>query len=211
MTVKENPVWPSQTVMAAVKELICQKGCVRSTTIATHTGLTPRQVADACAKLVEHGYLSRDRYADCSVKPGCFKITALGIAALEEGKKFTSGPKGPTGKPKPRPDGLRDRAWRLLRIRRKASAPELVGLLLNADDTTETTARALNNLNKYLRMLQLAGYLTEMRREAPTSLTSNGAKRYLLTRDTGPLPPIPQAAGKTVFDQNEGKQYDVKR
>lgn len=211
MSVKESPVWTSQAVMSAVKELVCSKGCVRSITIAKHTGLATRQVNAACAKLVEHGYLKRDLYADCSVKPGCYKLTALGTAALEEGKKFTSGPKGPTGKPKPRPDGLRDRAWRLLRIRRKGSVPELVGLLLNADSQTEDTERAQNNLNKYLRQLYLAGYLTEMRREAPTALTSNGAKRFLLVRDTGPLPPIPQPAAKTVFDQNEGKQYDVKR
>lgn len=211
MGVNESFVWVSQTVLEAVKSVVCPSGCVKHAAIVKHTGLTARQVANACAKLVEHGYLKRDTYADCSVKPGCYKITKIGTAALEEGKKVTSGPKGPTGKPKPRPDGLRDRAWRVLRIRRKASVPELVGLLLNADSPEDQIKRAHDNLSKYLRQLLLAGYLTEMRREAPTTLTSNGAKRFLLVRDTGPLPPIPQIAAKTVFDQNEGKQYDVKR
>lgn len=71
-------------------------------------------------------------------------------------------------------------------------------------------SRAQNNLHKYLRALLRAGYLAEMRREAPQSPTSNGVKRFLLTRDTGPLPPLLQSQDK-VFDQNEGKHYDVVR
>lgn len=211
MGVNESFVWTSQTVMAAVKALVCPKGCVKHAAIVKHTGLTAKQVVNACAKLVEHGFLKREAYADNSVKPGCYHITALGLAALDEGTRLASGPKGPTGKPKPRPDGLRDRAWRLLRIRRKASVPELVGLLLDADGDDDAVVRAQNNLSKYLRQLVFAGYLIEMRREAPQSPTSNGAKRFLLVRDTGPLPPIPQPQFKKVFDQNEGKQYDVKR
>lgn len=206
--VNDSFVWTSQTVMEAIKALVCPKGCVKHAAIVKHTGLASRQIANACAKLVEHGYLKRDLYSDTTVKPGCYHLTSLGLAALDEGAKLTSGPKGPTGKPKVRPDGLRDRAWRLLRIRRKASAPELVGLLLDADSNGQESARAQNNLNKYLRMLVRAGYLSEMRREAPTSPTSNGAKRFLLVRDTGPLSPIPQPQFNAVFDQNEGKKYE---
>lgn len=204
-------VWTSQTVMQAVKTLVCPRGCVKHAAIVKHTGLSRRQVAAACFKLVEHGYMQRENYADETVKPGCYKLTALGLAALDEGARLTSGPKGPTGKPKVRTDTLRDRAWRVLRIRRKVSVPELVGLLLDGDSADADVGRAENNLSKYLRNLQRAGYLVEMRREAPQSPTSNGAKRFLLVRDTGPLPPILQMTLYKVFDQNEGKQYDIER
>lgn len=193
--------------MAVVSDLACPNGCVKHSAIVKHTKLTSRQVANACAKLTEHGYLKREVYADDTVKPGCYHITALGRTAFAEGEKFTSGPKGPNSKARPRPDGLRDRAWRLLRIRRKASVPEIVGVLLDAGSDDADIKRAGNNLAKYFRQLMRAGYLTEMRREAPDSLTSNGAKRFLLTRDTGLLPPIPQTSEKRVWDQNEEKHY----
>lgn len=203
--------WISQTVMDAVKQLVCPRGCVKHHAIVKHTGLTGRQVANACAKLVEHGYMVRENYADDTVKPGCYRLTKLGQAALEEGARLTSGPKGPTGQIRPHADSLRDRAWRAMRIRRKGSIPELIGLLLDAGGDEADTKRATNNLQKYFRQLALAGYLMEMRRDAPESLTSNGAKRYLLVRDTGPLAPITQERAGTMYDQNERKAYDVKR
>lgn len=202
--------WTSQTVMQAVKDLVCPQGCVKLPAIVKHTQLTNRQVADACRKLVEHGYLARQLYSDNAVKPGCYKLTKLGQVALDEGARLTSGPKGPTGKPKVRADSLRDRAWRTLRIRRKASVPELAGLLLNAGATQAEIQRAQNNLQHYMRALKRAGYVSEMRRERPESRTSNGAKRYLLVRDTGLRAPVPQAGAK-VYDPNEEKQYDAPR
>jgi hypothetical protein len=201
--------WVSQAVMAAVLELACPKGCVKLAAIVKHTSLKSRQVANACALLTEHGYLKREVYTDDTVKPGCYHLTSLGRTALAEGAKLTSGPKGPNGKVRPRPDGLRDRAWRLLRIRRKASVPEVVGVLLDAGSDGDDIKRAENNLAKYFRQLMRAGYLMEMRREAPQSLTSNGAKRFLLLRDTGELPPIPQIGKKVVYDQNEEKTYEA--
>jgi hypothetical protein len=195
--------------MDAVKALACPQGCVKHADIVKHTKLKGRQVADACSKLVGHGYLERKHYTDSSIKPGCYVLTALGRAAQEEGARLTSGPKGAHGKTKVVPESLRDRAWRVLRIRQKASVPELVGLLLNAGADDDTVKRACNNLNTYLRQLKAAGYLVDMRREAPKSLTSNGAKRFYLARDTGPLCPIPQPKQKKVYDQNEEKQYDA--
>jgi hypothetical protein len=82
---------------------------------------------------------------------------------------------------------------------------------MDAGCDTQSVKRAHNNLQKYFQQLMRAGYLSEMRREAPQSLTSNGAKRFLLVRDTGPLPPIQQGRLGKVFDQNEGKSYDVVR
>lgn len=201
-------IWTSQIVMGAIKALVCPSGCVKHAAISKHTGLTGKQVANACAKLESHGYLVREKYSDATVKPGCYKLTALGQAALEEGAKLTSGPKAAHGKPKIRSDSLRDRAWRTLRIRRKVSVPELVGLLFDAGTDDKTIQRATNNLHKYLRFLFRSEYVAEIRREAPQSLTSNGVKRYFLVRDTGPLPPVPLQLIDKMLDQNENKQYD---
>ncbi len=199
--------WTSQTVMDAIKVGLTQSDClcVKHAAIVKATGLTGRQVADACAKLEKHGYLQRELYSDDTVKPGCYKLTELGLRALDAAR-LTSGPKQAHGKPRACPDSLRDRAWRTLRIRMKASVPELVGLLLDANVDGDAFTRAQNNLHKYIRALLQAGYLTEMRRESPTSPTSNGVKRYMLTRDTGPLPPL--SSPKRVYDQNEKKHYD---
>lgn len=204
-------VWTSQTVMQAIKELACPKGCVKHAAIVRHTGLTGRQVAAACAKLEAHQFLTRETYSDSTVKPGCYHLTDAGRAALEEGSRLTSGPKEAHGKPRIQPNSLRERAWRTLRIRRKASVPELVSLLLDAGSSDTEIRRATNGLQKYLRFLLKAGYVAEMRREAPQSLTSNGAKRFFLTNDTGPLPPVPQISINKVYDQNTGKQHDISK
>lgn len=200
--------WVTQQVMEAIKTVRCPLGCVKHAHIVKHTSLTGRQVANACAKLEKHRYLTRELYSDDTVKPGCYKLTALGLVALAEGAKLTSGPMAPHGKPKIAENSQRERAWRALRIRRKASVPELIGLLFDADCDQDAKGRATNNLQKYLRLLCRAGYVTEMRREAPESLNSNGAKRYFLMRDTGPLPPVPRLALKKMLDQNQNTHYD---
>ncbi|MBC7857983.1 MAG: hypothetical protein H7Z39_04225 [Burkholderiaceae bacterium] len=204
-------IWTAQKVLGVIQVLMspAPRYFVKHGAIMARADLSGRQVAAACTKLVEHGYLKRETYASGKVKPGCYLVTKLGLIAMEDGTTLSSGPQGPTGKPKIRANSLRERAWRVLRIRRKASVPELAGLLLDAGTADVEVERAHNNLSKYLRHLVHAGYLTEMRREAPQSLTSNGAKRFLLVRDTGPLPPVPQPALKKVFDQNEGKQYGI--
>jgi hypothetical protein len=69
---------------------------------------------------------------------------------------------------------------------------------------------AKSNLQKYLQHLKRAGYLAEVKRAAPTSLTSNGEKRYLLIRNTGPLAPILKITKAQVFDQNQQVHYDIR-
>jgi hypothetical protein len=204
-------IWAAQAVMEAVRALVCADGCVKHAAILAHTGLTNRQVANGCAKLELHGYLVRQKYADDIVKPGCYRLTKLGEAALAQGTKLTSGPKGPHVNRQLQTGTMRERAWNIFRIRGKASVPELVDQLLDAGSDDLIVKRAHNNLQKYLINLKRAGYLVEMRREAPTSLTSNGAKRYLLVRSTGPLAPAVQAKMNKVFDQNENKHYDIER
>ncbi len=201
-------VWTSQAVMAALHRLTDSTNQVRLVDVVRESGLTNRQVADACTKLVSHKYLVRLENANGNTKRGCFKLTPDGRLALEAGAKLSSGPKGPHGKPRIVKDTLRDKVWRLLRIRHKLSVSEAVGVLCDADATNDTLIRTANNVQKYLRALRATGYLNDLRREAGTSPNSNGFKRYYLARDTGPLAPVKRNTGR-VYDQNEEREYDI--
>ncbi len=125
-------------------------------------------------------------------------------------EKLTSGPRGPwaiNGRHKVVTGTIRDRVWRMLRIRRKVSVPEVIGLLSDASDSADAYDRMKSNVQKYLRALNRAGYLVPMRKEPGTALTSNGHNRYMLVRDTGPVAPIMRA--REVFDPNEGRSYEL--
>ncbi|MNV18589.1 hypothetical protein D3C71_1094200 [compost metagenome] len=201
-------VWTSQAVMAALHRLVDSTDQLDLADIVRESGLERKQVISACDKLVSHAFLSRQQYSDGKVKPGKFKLTPEGRIALEAGANLKSGPKGPSGKARDTAGSLREKVWRLLRIRQKASVPEVVALLCDGEATTQTVERTTDNVQKYLRALRATGYLVEMRREPGTKPTSNGFKRYLLVRDTGPL--APTRRGKDcVYDPNEEREYDV--
>lgn len=199
-------LWTQQAVMAALHKLVDATDLVSLADVAREAGLDRTQVANACDKLVAHGYLARQLYADGKVKPGRYTLTHDGRIALEAGAKLKSGPKGPHGKPRNTAGSLRDKVWRLLRIRQKASVPEIVGLLCDGDAPVMQIKGVTNNVQKYLRALRLTGYLADMRREAGDKPGSNGHKRYLLVRDTGPTAPTRRAHNR-VYDHNEGREY----
>lgn len=203
-----NHVWTSQAVMAAMHSLVDSTDLVELDGISRVSGLERKQIISACEKLVTHGFLIRQTYSDGKVKPGKFRLTAEGRIALEAGANLKSGPKKPSGKARDTAGSLREKVWRLLRIRQKASVPEVVGLLCDGEATAKTIEATTNNVQKYLRALRATGYLIEMRREPGTKPTSNGFKRYLLVRDTGPL--APTRRGKDcVYDPNEEREYVV--
>ena len=203
-----NHVWTSQAVMAAMHSLVDSTDLVELDGIVRVSGLERKQVINACEKLVTHGFLIRQTYSDGKVKPGKFRLTDEGRIALEAGANLKSGPKKPSGKARDTAGSLREKVWRLLRIRQKASVPEVVGLLCDGEATAKTIEATTNNVQKYLRALRATGYLIEMRREPGSKPTSNGFKRYLLVRDTGPL--APTRRGKDcVYDPNEEREYVV--
>lgn len=109
------------------------------------------------------------------------------------------GPKGPHGKPHVRQGSLRQVAWRAMQIKGKFSLGDLVRNALPEDSTAKDPR---NNLGRYVKALCDVGVLVEMkRRAAPTSLTSNGEKRWLLVRDLGRKAPAMRAQG-VVYDPN---------
>ncbi len=196
--------WTSQAVLDALKEI--EGDVVVLAELVTATGLTARQTADACTTLVAHEILKRVCYANGNVKPGQFEISEAGRLAIANGVTLTSGPREAHGKPRVTSGTTRERIWRLLRIRKRLSVPETVALLSDAgDDTTRLTA----TVQKYLRVLRRAGYLADMRREPGTALTSNGFKRYILVRDSGPAAPTLRRGRNSMYDPNDGVEHEL--
>jgi hypothetical protein len=170
--------------------------CITTEGFVRWTGLSHHAVGKATGGLLLRGYLQRE-------ERGCFTLTEAGKASLLAGEILTSGPQGPhTGKtPKRNQAALRDKAWRALRMMGKATIPDLME---RASLGTERAGQ--NNLHRYLRALGRAGYVRELpRRAAGDALTSNGFKRWMLIRDTGPQAPIFRKTG--IYDRNQDRLY----
>jgi len=98
-------------------------------------------------------------------------------------------------------DPLCERTWRLLRIRKKLSTAEAVGLLCDGKDDAKALRRATGLVSRYLRILCAAEYLRELPSKNPRA-----GKRYVLVRDTGPGAPFVRVRG-ALMDPNEGVHY----
>jgi hypothetical protein len=132
---------------------------------------------------------------------GVHGITEAGTQALAGGAEVVSGPK--KGSCVERYKGsLRAKAWRGLRIRRKAGVDDLLPLVLGASGTKQEEKQARRNLECYLRALTLAGFLTELP-------SRGGPARWVLVRDTGPCAPAWHKAQRTVTDANTGEVHNV--
>lgn len=191
-------IWTAETVLTAIKDCY-HIDCVREEDIADKSGLTAKQVEQACLKLRKHGLLEK-------CEKGCHTITDAGREAMVSGAKLRSGPRKWTA-PKVNKNSLRIRVWRAMRIRGKFSIPELELLVAQGNEKNIT-----NNIGKFVRSLEKAGYLVKLaKREPGTSLTSNGFHRYWLLPDmnTGPKAPVWRVAAKTVFDPNTEKEHPL--
>jgi hypothetical protein len=105
------------------------------------------------------------------------------------------------------PGTLRERVWRALRLRRKASIPDLVMLVAEGGERDIES-----NIGKYLSALGRAGYLQKLPlRERGTALTSNGYIRWWLVQDTGPLAPVWRVKADTVYDPNTETETPLRR
>jgi hypothetical protein len=140
------------------------------------------------------------------VGKGLYRVTKAGRAAHAEGRKVRSGPcRAHTGRRRPRADSLQARLWRALRQVKKATVPDLITLA--ARDTDRDPGSSARH---YIRALAAAGYVALLKsREPGTAPTSNGFKRYLLTRDTGPAAPIWNKDKEVLRDPNTGQRIEV--
>lgn len=201
-------VWTVQAVMKAIASLPNIDGVVAISfaELSKVTGFTSLQIRNACYELKKRAYIDHRLYSDGKVKPGHYVLTELGkhvIAAGLDKTKFKPGPRTPPTHRKGKQGTLRERAWRLLRIKQSASVNELLATLMDADSTMQS---AETNLNRYFVGLLRAGYVVEQKR---TSALKKSDKQYFLTRNSGPLAPILKKTSCQVYDQNQGKHYDI--
>lgn len=193
--------WIAEQLLTALRDLDMRE-CVTEERLVELTGLTPLQVEQAALTLRRNHLLEK-------TGKGCHKLTSAGVEALAAGANVHSGPRGKRQHGKHIVTGtLRIRIWRAIRIRRKFSVPEIIPLVVDGTERGNVTS----NVQKYVRALARADYLIELpKREAGTSLTSNGYKRYLLTdeKDTGLQAPVWRADKDTVFDPNTGNEVAI--
>lgn len=183
--------WTTGKLLAAIGESSPTE-CITEARMAELTGLTAKQVENCCDRLRRHGFITR-------TGKGCHKLTDAGREAWQAGVDLRSGPKGPQESGQRRRDpGLRQRAWNALRLGRKLTIDDVV---MRAAEGEERNA--YDNVRKYVRALIRIGYIAVMpQREAPLNANSNGCRRMLLVKDTGPQAPVWRASRDSVYDPN---------
>lgn len=187
----------SKGAQALVLEfLVNNRLCVTLDELAAAVDRPRKKITAAISRLITDKYVvRRDR--------GCYEATAAGRTAHAKGYK--PGPqRAHTGDAKPRQNTFRQRVWKTLRLRRKASSFDL---LTNAGDGGKATE---DNLHHYLRGLERAGYVQRLARRAPgTAPTSNGYAVWLLLKDTGPLAPIVSVRKAELRDPNTSETVSL--
>ncbi len=163
------------------------------------TGMARGRVGTAMATLMSRGLVR-------SVGRGRYALTAAGRQVVTSGKEIRSGPRGlHTGVRRPAQDTLRARLWRALRLKRKASLPELLTLAARGSERA-----AERNAWMYLRALHSAGYIQKLPSRAPgTHPNSRGHIKWLVIRDTGPRAPIVRRRHREMVDPNTGERFPL--
>ena len=182
--------WLSQQVLASLA--VNAPGGLAREALERVSG---RSLENALLKLRRRGWVALE---ECR-----YRITSAGRAFLDSGKRVTSGPRGPETGRRRYTGTLRERVWRAIRIRRKFSALEIIPLVVKGAEKD-----AESNVGKYLRALTRSGFLAALpSRERGTAPTSNGFKRYLLVRDSGPQAPLWRMGRSTVYDPNTEEEH----
>lgn len=183
--------WTTETILKTIGQASLAE-CVTEARLVELTGLTAKQVENACGNLIRHGFLRR-------TGKGCHKLTVAGGEAILNSASLRSGPKGPqqTGQRRRAP-GLREKVWNVLRMGKKRTLDDIVMLVVEGSERDPRS-----NVRKYIKALVRAGYVSVMpQREAALNPTSNGCLRYVLTDDTGPIAPVMSVARGMVYDRN---------
>jgi predicted transcriptional regulator len=131
---------------------------------------------------------------------GVHQITDKGWQFLAEGREITSGPCGGNTSSRRGPT-LRQRAWRLMRIRDGFSIADLLRTLCDSNEGDPE-----RNLRRYIAALEATGFLTPFRRRG-----EGGDKRWYLRREmnTGPEAPALNTRAKRLTDHNTGKIFGL--
>ena len=164
--------------------------------ISEDTGLSRHQISMAATALITKGLLER-------TEVGCFQLTDEGRAAQACGLQITSGPNGPiSADRKPLINTLRQRAWNVIRMKRKFAIPDLLIAATMGDELM-----AKNNLQRFCRALCRAGVIRQLpSKQRGDALSSPGFSRYALVDDLGPIAPSYRQSRSALFDHNAQKE-----
>lgn len=173
-------------------------GPIATAKLTHDTGLTGRDTATYFERLRLAGLAER-------VARGVYRLTAAGRSAKATGQKLRRGPKGPLTRQHICTGTFRDRVWKALRTRRKATIADLVVLAGTGDEKWPE-----NNAAKYLGLLVRAGFVVRMRRREPGIWPSSpGHRKYFLQKDPGPKALVYRPKFRDVYDPNTRKSYSL--
>ncbi len=182
--------WKSERLLTLIGG-VAPRECITEEQLVTLSGYDARCVENCCLKLRRHGLLVK-------TARGCHKLTAAGRAAIAASQTIRTGPQGARTGRVVRKGTLRGDAWTYMRRKRKFSLDDVVMMVVRGGERD-----IRSNLGNYLRALVRGEYLRALPvREASLAQTSNGAVRYLVVRDTGPLAPVWRASRGTLYDPN---------
>ena len=189
-------IWPSHNVLSSMAA--SAKPDLTRPEVGAAKGVEGKRLDMCLLKLRRLGLIALEN--------GRYNLTPAGRAFLDSGKRLTSGPRGPQPGKRLFKGTLRERAWHAMRIRQKFSLGEILEIAARGKERD-----AESNVGKYLRALRRAGFLTEMRRkkEEGDAPTSNGVKRYLLVRDSGPQAPRWLPRRGLVYDPNTEQEHPL--
>lgn len=188
--------------LATVLGVLDRATCLTIDQVAEAAEITNKDVARMIGKLIGRGLADRK-------ERGCYQLTAEGAAFRASGKEFRPGVYKRTARHwRPRPNSLRDRLWKAMRIKGKATIPELLELAASSDK--ERTKVAQDGAWRYIAALTKVGILRELPRRSPgTALTSNGFGRWQLVNDLGPVAPQLRKKATEVYDPNGDVAYPL--
>lgn len=192
-----NPVtWVTAAALLALAEhTIVEGGMFTAGQLAEWTAgtLSDTQRVNASSRLCALGFVRHQVRLLDGERTDCYTVTAEGCAAIEAaalGSVRKSGPKT-TRQPNPvKPEALATRLWNLVRVRKIVDSDAAARTLCTAGEQEFERVRA--TVARTLRRWELAGALQAGAKRVKTegqAPTSNGAKRYVLVKDTGPTPP----------------------
>lgn len=133
------------------------------------------------------GRLMQKKLAErSSIGTAFYRASAAGVAFAQSGKRITAGPNAASER-KPLEDTFRARLWRALRVRKKATLPDLIEIARKEGDGDFAHV----NAQSWMRSLCAAGIAVKLPTRAEGyAPTSNGFARFALIRDLGPLAPV---------------------
>ena len=174
-------------------------GCVLIQRLSEATGRSVHKVGNLIETLTSAGLITMKSV-------GCYRVTEEGHAFLagRSQVRLTAGPKAPHGAARNSEDSLTARAWRALRIKKKATVPEIM-------ETIAAEPRQYAQVGRYLKALVEAGLVKRLPRKLRGhGMGNNGYVQHLLVEDLGPLAPVWKVKAKTLRDPNGGKLFQLR-